>query len=206
VAIMGGIEIVVPDGAEVDLDGFAIMGGRENKAPAPTGDGPLVRVNGYAVMGAVVVRPAKKRERTKHPVDDDAAPRRPTAVSGSSATPAPRRKPWVGRVIGWTLLAALALGPGRAAVTADARAVFGGAEYRPSGEQLNGQESVDVFSLFGGVDVVIPEGYKADLGSFSLFGGTSCKGGVCEREGTPVEVNATAIFGGVNVGDGRDNG
>lgn len=78
-AVMGGVEIVVPDDAEVDLDGFAVMGGRNNKVSAPdAAGGPLVRVNGYAVMGGIEVRPASKRERTKYPAEaDDDARRQP---------------------------------------------------------------------------------------------------------------------------------
>ncbi len=199
VAVMGGIDIVVADDADVDLDGFAIMGGRENKV-APTGDeqGPLVRINGYALMGGIVVRPANSKERKRHPVESQTASPRPVVARG--AVP-PRKKSWVGRIVGIGLLAALALWPGRAAVTADAVAIFGGNRYEPPLEERRGEESVDVFSLFGGVDVVIPEGHSARLDSFALFGGTDCEQ-VCDREGAEIEVDATAIFGGVNVSDG----
>lgn len=204
-AIMGGIEIVVPDNADVDLDGFAVMGGRDNKViPAGQADGPLIRVNGYALMGGLVIRPATKRERKKHPAaeaQEQAAFRSP----GPTAQVPARRKSWLGRAVGIGLLAALVLGPGRAIATADTIAVFGGAEHELSPEELSGDESVDVFSLFGGVDVVIPETHRARLDGFALFGGTSCDQ-VCssDRGVEVVEVDAMAIFGGVSVGDGTD--
>ncbi|MGH8903495.1 MAG: LiaF domain-containing protein [Egibacteraceae bacterium] len=49
VAVMGGIDVVVPPGVEVEMTGFAFMGGNDNRASAP-GDriGPLVRVRAYA--------------------------------------------------------------------------------------------------------------------------------------------------------------
>lgn len=205
VCLLGGIDIIVPDDAEVDLDGFAIMGSRNNKVPAAeTTGGPLVRVNGYAMMGEVVVRPATKRERKKYPGGSEAPAQgpRPTAVRQGAAPPRP--KPWIGRVIGWGLVAALALGPGQAFVTADARAIFGGHDYNPTPEELNGEDEVEVFALFGGVDVVIPEGHAARRdGGISLFGGVSCDD-VCDRAGDEVQVDATAMFGGVSITDGRN--
>jgi hypothetical protein len=64
VAVMGGIEITVPEGVEVDMTGFAFMGGRELKvADVPVLPGsPVIRVRAYAVMGGIEVRsrPAKR--------------------------------------------------------------------------------------------------------------------------------------------------
>lgn len=204
VAVMGGVELVVPENANVDLGGFAIMGGRDNKVPpTASSDGPVVRVNGYALMGGVVIRTATKRERKRHPVDEvQATPQPPFAPAREIP---PRRRSWVGRIIGIGLLAALALGPGRAIVTADAKAIFGSANYTPSAEELSGKEPVDVFALFGGIDVVIPETHRARLDGLALFGGTSCEV-VCDsdRTGPDVEVDAMAIFGGVDVNDGTE--
>lgn len=58
VAIMGGIDVVVPDGVEVELDGFDLMGAHEEKlADVPTRPGtPLVRVRAFSLMGAVAVK------------------------------------------------------------------------------------------------------------------------------------------------------
>jgi hypothetical protein len=56
--IMGGIEILVPPGLEVDVSGMAVMGAfDEERDPAPvTPGGPVVRVTGFALMAGVDVR------------------------------------------------------------------------------------------------------------------------------------------------------
>jgi hypothetical protein len=69
VAVMGGIEIIVPEGIEVDVGGFAFMGGHEYRPGSePIRPGtPMVRVRGYALMGGLEVRvkrsPASKSAR-----------------------------------------------------------------------------------------------------------------------------------------------
>jgi class 3 adenylate cyclase len=64
VAVMGGIDVVVPEGVEVDLTGLPIMGSKARKvADVPRRpDFPLVRVRAYPVMGGVVVRSRPPRE------------------------------------------------------------------------------------------------------------------------------------------------
>ncbi len=75
IAVMGGIEILVPPDVVVDLSGFAIMGAFEQKSEQPpnlSADTPVLRVTGFALMGGVEVksrypgessREAKKRRR-----------------------------------------------------------------------------------------------------------------------------------------------
>jgi hypothetical protein len=62
-AFWGGIEITVPPDVQVETSGFALMGGFDQAgeawADAPA-DAPVVRVNGFALMGGVEV---KVRER-----------------------------------------------------------------------------------------------------------------------------------------------
>jgi class 3 adenylate cyclase len=73
-AVMGGIDIVVPEGIPVELDGFVLMGGREDKVkdvPAVPG-APTVRVNAYGMWGGVTVRSKKVGERD---LRDDVAAR-----------------------------------------------------------------------------------------------------------------------------------
>jgi hypothetical protein len=58
VAIMGGAEIIVPEGVDVDVSGFAFMGGKEFK-PGPTPpppSAPSVRIKAYALMGGIEVK------------------------------------------------------------------------------------------------------------------------------------------------------
>ncbi len=77
VAVMGGIEILVPPGVRVETDGFAFMGGFEEQTggpgiPPPSPGAPVLRVSGFAMMGAVEVvcrlpgespRDAKRRQK-----------------------------------------------------------------------------------------------------------------------------------------------
>lgn len=74
-AVMGGAEIIVPPGVQVDLSGFALMGGfgQTGYAPPPTDpDAPVLRIGGFAFMGGVEVnvrypgeRPREARQREK---------------------------------------------------------------------------------------------------------------------------------------------
>ena len=58
VAVMGGAEITVPEGVDVDVTGFAFMGGKEFKPgrTVPPPGAPSIRIRAYAVMGGVEVR------------------------------------------------------------------------------------------------------------------------------------------------------
>ncbi|MCM3924923.1 cell wall-active antibiotics response protein, partial [Frankia sp. AiPs1] len=66
VAVMGGIEIIVPEGVEVEVTGVSIMGGRSVKVAAtPRRPGmPVVRIRAIAVMGGVEVRSKPPRPTT----------------------------------------------------------------------------------------------------------------------------------------------
>ncbi|EIV92990.1 DUF1707 domain-containing protein [Frankia sp. QA3] len=66
VAVMGGIEIIVPEGVDVEVTGVSVMGGRTVKvADAPRGPGtPVVRIRAVAVMGGVEVRSKPPRKTT----------------------------------------------------------------------------------------------------------------------------------------------
>ena len=75
IAVMGGIEIIVPPGVVVDTGGIAIMGGFEyqgDSAAQPPPDAPTISVKGMALMGGVNVttrfsgetaREAKRRNK-----------------------------------------------------------------------------------------------------------------------------------------------
>jgi len=58
VAFWGGIQIVVPEGFDVELEGFSFMGGRDLKlrnVPRVPGS-PRIRVRGFAIMGGIDVK------------------------------------------------------------------------------------------------------------------------------------------------------
>ena len=63
VSLMGGSDIVVPEGVEVELGGFALMGGNDLKigGPRPRPGAPIVRVRAFSLMGGtdVKTRPAR---------------------------------------------------------------------------------------------------------------------------------------------------
>jgi class 3 adenylate cyclase len=62
-AFWGGIDIVVPEGFDVELEGFSFMGGRDLKlrnVPLIPGS-PRIRVRGFAIMGGIDVRSKPSR-------------------------------------------------------------------------------------------------------------------------------------------------
>jgi hypothetical protein len=67
VAILGGIEIIVPEDATVHVTGIGILGGFEHGASGEGKQGgPQIYITGVALMGGVEVRrkPPKKSKRT----------------------------------------------------------------------------------------------------------------------------------------------
>jgi hypothetical protein len=59
VAIFGGVEITVPAGATVEVEGMGIFGGfdRKGEGPGPAG-APTIRITGVAIFGGVEVKRA----------------------------------------------------------------------------------------------------------------------------------------------------
>ena len=195
-ALMGRVDVIVPDDAEVDLGGFAFMGGRDNKVPVPRSpNGPLVRVNGYALMSGVVVRGAGKKDRQRYPVSPD----RPERVWQRSADPRPVRPRILPKILGGLLAAGLILGPGRAAVTADEFVMFGGGEHVVTQAEIDDGEDVDVFVLFGGVDVVVPDGITAAEDVTAIFGGAGCDVPCSGDEEPDIVVDGFVGFGGAEI-------
>lgn len=69
IAVMGGIDIVVPEGIEVAMDGLPVMGGRSmqvKEVPVLPGS-PRIVVHAFPVMGGVTVRsrPRKQSRRAE---------------------------------------------------------------------------------------------------------------------------------------------
>jgi class 3 adenylate cyclase len=90
-AFWGGIKIIVPEGFDVDLEGFSFMGGRSLRmADVPLIPGsPRIRIRGFAMMGGIEVRsrPHRKGPQVMQSVLDGlqgvmgALPERPMAVA-----------------------------------------------------------------------------------------------------------------------------
>jgi hypothetical protein len=63
-SLMGGSEIVVPDGVHVELSGFAFMGGNDLRLedrPLPPPGAPVVRVRAWSIMGGTDVKRSRRR-------------------------------------------------------------------------------------------------------------------------------------------------
>ncbi|HET6663717.1 MAG TPA: adenylate/guanylate cyclase domain-containing protein [Acidimicrobiales bacterium] len=67
-AIMGSVEVVVPDGIPVDIDGMVLMGGTDDRTRrsevTPLPQAPLVKVHARGLWGGVAVRTSRRRSRS----------------------------------------------------------------------------------------------------------------------------------------------
>lgn len=84
---------------------------------------------------------------------------------------------------------------------ADVSAIFGGATLDLRQAQVDSEASIDAFALFGGVEVLVPEGWRVSVGGLPFMGGIVDK---TENDGlsddAPVlTVNGTALFGAVEI-------
>jgi len=72
VSLMGGSDIIVPEGVEVELSGFALLGGNDLKVegPRPRPAAPVVRVRAFSLMGGTDVK--TKGARSIPPSSGDA--------------------------------------------------------------------------------------------------------------------------------------
>lgn len=69
VSIMGGIDIVVPEGITVEVTGLAVMGGKSVriKDVPPQPGAPRIHVRAFALMGGVSVRSKATKRKTLTP-------------------------------------------------------------------------------------------------------------------------------------------
>lgn len=62
-AMMGGLDIYVPPGMDVEMEGIPILGGIDNAARNAGGEGPTLRIRAVVIMGGIDVKvkePGKK--------------------------------------------------------------------------------------------------------------------------------------------------
>jgi hypothetical protein len=101
VAFMGGIDIIVPEGIEVDMSGVPFMGGKDLKVRdvAPTPGAPRVRVRAFPIMGGITVRNKGLKEKVRGLVEggDVAGAIGAAAEARSMAHQALREARWEGR-------------------------------------------------------------------------------------------------------------
>jgi class 3 adenylate cyclase len=74
-SIMGSVEVIVPEGVDVELTGFNLMGSKESRVDeGPRRPGaPLIRVNACVIMGSVLVRTKRSRSKSENRRPDHGA-------------------------------------------------------------------------------------------------------------------------------------
>ena len=83
---------------------------------------------------------------------------------------------------------------------ADLTAVFGGIECDLRKAIIESDTVINTSSIFGGIDIFVPENVKVKVKSSSIFGGVSNKKKNSEIDGAhTIYINATCLFGGVDV-------
>ncbi|MEA2228022.1 MAG: hypothetical protein QOF04_1652 [Solirubrobacteraceae bacterium] len=70
-SLMGGSDVVVPEGVHVELGGFALLGANDLKltGPEPAPGAPVIRVRAWSLMGATHVK-TKGPRRRRHGVPE----------------------------------------------------------------------------------------------------------------------------------------
>lgn len=84
----------------------------------------------------------------------------------------------------------------------DVSAIFGGSTLDLRQARIDPGATVDAFALFGGVKVLVPPGWRVELGGLPFLGGLEDKtngNGNLPADAPVLAVNGTAIFGGVEV-------
>ena len=64
-SVLGGSDVIVPEGVHVELGGFAVLGGNDLKltGPAPPPGAPVVRVRAWSLLGGTDVKTQTSRRR-----------------------------------------------------------------------------------------------------------------------------------------------
>lgn len=78
----------------------------------------------------------------------------------------------------------------------------GGAELDLRGAHIDQEAEVEATAIFGGVDILVPRGWRISVGGLPIFGGYEDKtkgNGSLPADAPRLNVRATAIFGGVGV-------
>jgi hypothetical protein len=202
VAVMGGVEVLVPRGVAVQLSGFAFMGGRDVRTEPPPAGAPVVRVQAYALMGGVEVKHGQERPAGPQPVSLHKDLASAVQAHGSQLVPQnqnqnqhrPRHR-LRHRVVAGVAVAAVAFGLS-GVVGADNAAVFGSREVRVAAGQ-----SVDVANLFGSVTVIVPDDVPVTSDGTVIFGSTECDACDTALPGGPASahVHSRGAFGSIEI-------
>lgn len=212
-AVMGAVEIIVPEGVEVDVSGFALMGGRDVDVSGPIDvRTPLVQVRGVALMGGIEVRHPKPKERRRADkaagADAPEVPLRGGEYADDAnlvarPRPEPRRMSRIQRwLVAALAAAALAVPVGWVAGADDmSGAVFGSGEQAVSAADLeDGSQVVAAPVLFGSVAVRVPANAVVEKDGLVIFGSTECAACNTNPDGGPVvQVRTVGGFGSVEI-------
>ena len=83
---------------------------------------------------------------------------------------------------------------------ANLTAVFGGIKCDLRNAVIKSNQVINCSSIFGGIDILVPEYVKIKVKSTPIFGGVSDKSKGNSKEDAPViYINATCMFGGVDI-------
>ena len=85
---------------------------------------------------------------------------------------------------------------------AEINAIFGGVDYDLRGAVIEPDSAIKVSAVFGGVDIIVPEGVKVKVKSNSFFGGVENKSRRPAKDDENVitlYVSGLALFGGIDI-------
>ena len=83
---------------------------------------------------------------------------------------------------------------------ANLNAVFGSLKMDISDAIIEDDVVINATSIFGGIDIFVPKGYKVKIKSNSIFGGVSNnKKNSADKDAHVIYINATCMFGGVEI-------
>jgi len=75
--------------------------------------------------------------------------------------------------------------------------MFGGSEIDLHGSKLAEGASIDVFCMFGGVEIIVPEDWKVDMDATAIFGGFSdSRKNVTDQPIATMRIKGFTMFGG----------
>ena len=80
-------------------------------------------------------------------------------------------------------------------------AVFGGAKCNLTDAKIKDGSQLDLFCVFGGADIIVPENVNVKVNTFCLFGGISDKRVIkpSDKDGVTLTINGFCIFGGADI-------
>lgn len=82
---------------------------------------------------------------------------------------------------------------------AELTAVFGGAECDLRNAIIPNDCVIQVCSVFGGIDILVPENVNVKVNSTSIFGGVSNKTSLNKENTVTLYVSGLCLFGGVDI-------